>query len=164
MKHLFWVKLIKRLLPALLICLLPLNVCARDQIIKIGALANRGYDECLKRWAPTAAYLTKKAPPSEEKGRSMGFLSWKFLLVLICILVVNACGGLAQGKNEQAADHMNSGIANKDYNKLLSKAQAAGSVRVIVKLNMPFVPEGQLSTPQEAVDQQVRISRMQDQL
>lgn len=52
----------------------------------------------------------------------------------------------------------------KDYSKLLFKAQAAGSVRVIVKLNMPFVPEGQLSTPQEAVDQQVQISMMQDQL
>jgi phosphate/phosphite/phosphonate ABC transporter binding protein len=63
MKHLFWVKLIKRLLPALLICLLPLNVCAREEIIKIGALANRGYDDCLKKWAPTAAYLTKRVPP-----------------------------------------------------------------------------------------------------
>lgn len=80
------------------------------------------------------------------------------------MLVVNACGGLAQGKSEQAADPMNSGIAHKDYSKLLSKAQAAGSVRVIAKLNMPFVPEGQLSTPREAIDQQVQLSMMQDQL
>jgi len=92
------------------------------------------------------------------------FLSWEFLLVLICILAINACGGLAQGKNGQATDPMNSGIAHKDYSKLISKAQAAGSVRVIVKLNMPFVPEGQLSTPREAIDQQVQISVMQDQL
>ena len=91
-------------------------------------------------------------------------MSGKFLLVSICILVVNACGGLTQEKKEPAADQMNSGIANKDYSKLLSKAQAAGSVRVIARLNMPFVPEGQLSTPQESVDQQLRIARMQDQL
>ncbi len=41
----------------------------------------------------------------------MRFLRWKFLLVLICMLVVSACGGLAQKKAEQAADHMNMGIA-----------------------------------------------------
>jgi subtilisin len=52
----------------------------------------------------------------------------------------------------------------KDYSELLSKAQAAGSVRIIVSLDMPFVPEGLLSTSQEAVDQQGRISRLQDQL
>ncbi len=48
---------------AILICLLPLNIFAQEQIIRIGALANRGYDECLKKWEPTAIYLTKKVPP-----------------------------------------------------------------------------------------------------
>ena len=42
----------------------------------------------------------------------MRFPGWKLLLVIICILLVNACGGLAQKKKEQAADHMNLGIAN----------------------------------------------------
>lgn len=94
----------------------------------------------------------------------MRFLNWKYLLVIICILFVSTCGGFAQKNNEQVADHVSPGIGNKDYSKLLSKAQAAGSVRIIVRLNMPFVPEGQLSTSPAAVDQQIKISRMQDQL
>lgn len=94
----------------------------------------------------------------------MGFLSKKFALVLISLVVFSASGCFAQNKNEQAADHMNLGIANQDYSELLSKAQAAGSVRIIARLDMPFVPEGQLSTSQEAVEQQIRISRLQDQL
>jgi hypothetical protein len=77
--------------------------------------------------------------------------------------VYGVSGGLAQKKNEQAANPVNSGIANKDYSDLLAKAHAAGSVRIIVRLDMPFVSE-RLLTTQEAVDQQTRISRLQDQL
>ncbi len=51
------------LMLAFLICLWPVNVFALDSIIKIGVLANRGYDDCLKRWGPTAAYLTDKVHP-----------------------------------------------------------------------------------------------------
>jgi hypothetical protein len=50
-----------------------------------------------------------------------------------------------------------------DYSRLLAKAEAADSVRIIARLNMPFVPEGQLST-REAIAQQNRIADMQDQL
>lgn len=100
----------------------------------------------------------------EEKGRGVRFLNWKYLLVIICILFVSTCGGFAQKNNEQIADHVNKEIGNKDYSKLLYKAQTAGSIRIIVRLNMPFIPEGQLSTNQETVKQQVRISNMQNQL
>lgn len=84
-------------------------------------------------------------------------------MLLICILFLSACVGLDQGKSEQAANPINSGRDNKDYSKIISKTHATGSVRVIVSLNMTFVPEGQLSA-REAVDQQAQISKMQDQL
>jgi hypothetical protein len=87
----------------------------------------------------------------------------RFLLILSCILVFNACECLAQKKNEQATNQMNSGITNKDYSRLLAKAQAAGSIRIVARLDMPFVPDSLLST-QEAIDQQIQISRMQDQV
>lgn len=87
---------------------------------------------------------------------------WK-ILILSCLLVLSACEGLAQKKNERATDHMNSVTTNKDYSSLVARAQSAGNVRVIARLDMPFVPDGQLSA-KEAIDQQVRISRMQDQL
>jgi subtilisin family serine protease len=64
--------------------------------------------------------------------------------------------------NVPAAEGQNS---PRNYGELLSKAQAAGSVRIIVKLDMPFASEGVLSTSRAAVDQQQsRISRVQDEL
>lgn len=59
-------------------------------------------------------------------------------------------------KNEQSS-------SCKECSRLLAKAEAAGNVRIIARLNMPFVPEGQLST-QAAFDQQKRIASMQDRL
>ncbi len=35
----------------------------KDSVIRIGVLANRGEDECFKRWAPTAGYLSRKLHP-----------------------------------------------------------------------------------------------------
>ncbi len=58
---------------------------------------------------------------------------------------------------------MNSEITHQDYGKLLARAQETGRIRIIVKLNTSFVPEGQLSA-REALDQQARISSTQDQL
>ena len=52
----------------------------------------------------------------------------------------------------------------KAANSLLTKAQAAGSVRIIVKLNTSFQPEGLLSGPQAAVGQQARILSLQNQI
>ena len=52
---------------------------------------------------------------------------------------------------------------SQNYGELAAKAAAAGSIGIIVRLNMPFVPEGQLSE-REAGRQRARISQMQDQL
>lgn len=87
------------------------------------------------------------------------------LLMLIMLFVIGCGSGMtapgAEGKSMVVKNEGSS--SSKDYSKLLAKAQAAGSVRIIVRLDMPFVPDGLLST-QEAIDQQVRISGMQDQL
>jgi len=62
MSH-FPLRLIKLFFPVFLICLLTWNVSAENRIVRIGALANEGYDACLEKWIPTVAYLTKKIPP-----------------------------------------------------------------------------------------------------
>jgi PAS domain S-box-containing protein len=41
--------------------------------IRIGALANRGVDECLKRWRPTAAFLERHLPGSKFEIVPLGF-------------------------------------------------------------------------------------------
>jgi PAS domain S-box-containing protein len=42
-------------------------------IIRIGALANRGTDECLKRWRPTAAFLERHLPGNRFEIVPLGF-------------------------------------------------------------------------------------------
>jgi len=93
----------------------------------------------------------------------MNILVCKFLVILSSMLLLQACESPTQKKNEQATNPEISIITHKDYSRLLAKVQAKGHLRIIVQLNMPFVPDGQLSA-QAAMDQQMRISRMQDQL
>jgi hypothetical protein len=87
-------------------------------------------------------------------------LAFLFMTILPgCSQVVNAHSVEANppvSQNESSS-------SVKDYSRLLSVAQTAGSIRILVKLNMPFVPDGQLS-PKQAEEQQVRISEMQDRL
>lgn len=90
-------------------------------------------------------------------------LPGKFSFILSCLLALNACESLAQKTQAPAGDPVTSGIVAKDYSPLLTRAQAKGSIRIIVRLNMPFVADGLLSQ-QEAAEQQGRISRLQDQL
>jgi hypothetical protein len=90
---------------------------------------------------------------------------------LVGLTFTVSCGTISNGKaadniqpQTQAVDNKNSNIDARDYSKLLSKAQTTGSLPVIVRLNIPFVPEGRLATAQEAVNQQGQIAKMQDQL
>ena len=41
--------------------------------VRIGALANRGVDECLKRWTPTAAFLERHLPGTRFRIVPLGF-------------------------------------------------------------------------------------------
>jgi signal transduction histidine kinase/DNA-binding response OmpR family regulator/ABC-type phosphate/phosphonate transport system substrate-binding protein/HPt (histidine-containing phosphotransfer) domain-containing protein len=58
--------MLKNVLICLSICLLlfqgPNISASQEKTIKIGILAKRGPEHCLKKWSPTAAYLTKKLP------------------------------------------------------------------------------------------------------
>ncbi len=38
------------------------RVQATDKLVKIGVLAVRGAEQCLKSWSPTADYLTRQIP------------------------------------------------------------------------------------------------------
>ena len=42
-------------------------VYASDSVIKIGVLAKRGHERCLKKWSPTAEYLTRNLPGKKFK-------------------------------------------------------------------------------------------------
>lgn len=86
-----------------------------------------------------------------------------FLIVILCFwgCAANVCESSAEGKS--ATERHERSFSSEEYDKLLTKAQKTGSIRIIARLNMPFVPEGRLSA-QEAVDQQNRIARLQDQL
>jgi len=46
----------------LLIFLFPLNLSGAENMVSVGVLANRGYDECIKKWQPTIDYLSRKIP------------------------------------------------------------------------------------------------------
>ena len=87
----------------------------------------------------------------------------KVSFILSCLMALSACEGLAQRTDAPAGDLVTSGIVAQDYGPLLARAQAAGSIRIIVRLDTPFVADGLLS-PEGAAEQQSRISRMQEQL
>lgn len=89
--------------------------------------------------------------------------SSKFLVILGFILIFGACESLAEKASELAADRTNTGITQKDFSRLFDKAQKAGSIQIIARLNMPFVPDSELSA-QAAANQQARIAGLQDQL
>lgn len=83
--------------------------------------------------------------------------------ILSCLVALSACEGLAQRTGAPAGDRVTSGTVAGDYGPLLARARATGSVRVIVRLDTPFVADGLLS-PEVAAEQQSRISRLQEQL
>ena len=61
-------------------------------------------------------------------------------------------------------NHASAAAGPKASGALLNKAQTEGSVRVIIKLDTSFQPEGLLSGPQAARSQQSRISSLQKQV
>lgn len=48
---------------SILSIILPLSGMATEKIVKVGVLANRGYEQCQKRWGPTINYLAKEVAP-----------------------------------------------------------------------------------------------------
>ena len=62
------------------------------------------------------------------------------------------------------ATAITTGPSRAEYDSLMEKAVQAGAVRVIVGVAAPFLPEGQLSSPQAANAQQAAIAQAQDAL
>lgn len=95
----------------------------------------------------------------------------RFLIMWPCLtslfmMILPGCSQVVNAHSVEAnppVSQNESSSSVKDYSLLLAVAQAKGSVRVLVKLNMPFVPDGQLS-PKQSKEQQMRISEMQDRL
>jgi len=62
MNHLIMLKGKKVIFSFIAIFLVTSVALAEDSIIKIGVLAKRGPDVCIKKWGPTARYLTNRIP------------------------------------------------------------------------------------------------------
>ena len=98
-------------------------------------------------------------------------LKKRFLKIWPCLaslflMILPGCSQIVNAHNLEAnppVSQNESTSSVKDYSRLLTVAETAGSVRILVKLNMPFVPDGQLS-PKQSEEQQRYISKMQDQL
>lgn len=86
-----------------------------------------------------------------------------FLMIIICFWGCAASVSAPDAEGKSMGGKKGGSSSSEDYNKLLAKARKAGSIRIIARLNMPFVADSQLSAL-EAADQQARISKMQDQL
>jgi len=57
----------KKAIFSIAILLMTSAALAEVPIIKIGVLANRGTEICLKEWSPTAEYLGRKIPKKTFK-------------------------------------------------------------------------------------------------
>jgi len=58
------VQRVKILLIVFLVIFIPVSIldAAEPSLVKIGVLAKRGYEHCVKQWGPTAEYLTNHIP------------------------------------------------------------------------------------------------------
>jgi hypothetical protein len=86
--------------------------------------------------------------------------------LFLWVTLFASCGhtmNLSQAEGKSPASRNEQSSSLQHYRSLLTRAETVGSVRIIARLNMPFVPDGHLSS-QAAVDQQKRIASMQDQL
>lgn len=99
---------------------------------------------------------------SVQKKITVG-MDLTFLIFIIFFLGCASSESVLNAEGKPAAVKKGRSSSSEEYNKLLAKTQKAGSIRIIARLNIPFVPDGQLSA-QEATDQQARISEMQAQL
>lgn len=86
---------------------------------------------------------------------------WSWLW-FFCLLVP-LCVGESPAQRIGPAAAPTHSVLREGGNPLLTKAKTAGHIRILVRLNMPFQPAGQLSAP-EAAEQQARIADLQNQL
>jgi subtilisin family serine protease len=88
-----------------------------------------------------------------------------FLFVLVLISSLSTTDHILQSNVSQASgfSRVIHQANTPSYNELIAKAQTKGMVRIIVGLNVPFQPEGDVSRSQ-AIQQRQRIAHAQDQL
>lgn len=87
-------------------------------------------------------------------------------LMIPAALIISGCGSFGTTPpvaEESPAGEEDTISSPRDYSSLLARVRETGRVRIIARLDMTFVPDGQLSA-QESMDQQGRIAGMQDQL
>ena len=77
------------------------------------------------------------------------------------IRIFNGLAG-TNGSNVAAGMVAASQQGGGQYDDLITKAENDGEVKVIVSLDMDFIPEGYFSTTQESEDQRAHIEAMQD--
>lgn len=99
--------------------------------------------------------MTKRSGVTVDSSAVLKKLLCPLLVVVFSFVLLFGFGktSVVEGQNTAKAS-----------GALLHKAQAADKVRIIVKLNASFQPEGRLSGAQAVASQQSRISGMQNQL
>ncbi len=85
-----------------------------------------------------------------------------FIFFLLLFGFIASCGSEIGSSDEDTITIKKNNSTS--YRDLLSKAQSQGSVRVIVKLKMPFTPEGELSSPSQVASQRAQIKSAQTEL
>jgi hypothetical protein len=78
------------------------------------------------------------------------------LLGLLCFIVLSHASSVATAMSMDASD------TKRQMQHLIAKARSQGTVRVIVSLNTPFVPEGELSDQAAVDEQRAAIADSQD--
>ena len=104
-----------------------------------------------------ATTLRRGALRSGREGRKVLLLA----LILTGAALASPSGAAGGLQLPRSAAEAAGGLAG---DSLLEKVQSSGSIRVIVKLDVAFVPEGRLIAPLGAVSQRVLITQAQDQV
>ena len=87
-------------------------------------------------------------------------------LTIPAALIISGCGSFGTTPHvaeESPVEKQETLSSSRDYSNLLARARETGTIRIIARLDMKFVPDGQLSA-RESMEQQGRIAGMQDQL
>lgn len=114
---------------------------------------------------PTEQKDSDQIPPSAPKATKNKWLV--LILVIVVILTIGAAGFVAYQNyqsNKQTSipqptitsfPSPTSDTKNQEYQELLKQAKNKGTIRIIVGLDVDFIPEGELDT--EAVNKQRQV-------
>jgi len=94
-------------------------------------------------------------------GIQRSYFSALLLVIAVAASLALSCLSIASDNDVSSLDPQ---IVNNDFHELLRKAQDFGKVRVVVRLNATFTPEGKHVHSAELYEQRANISNLQETL